>query len=163
MDPEPAHHDCTQHHRAFKVFGGSNFNDGRELPKLHATSLYGQPVRTHYPAPSAPITPNSSSPPRPYHSRARNPRSPLASPSPSPICRGSGVGVPPPICRPGGSGVHPHPHPRFQVQVAGDRGSTPIPTGTVTGIPDLPGLGGPPPPPPPICRGSGIIPIPEEV
>ena len=29
--------------------------------------------------------------------RARNPRSP--SPSPSPICRGSGMGVPSPICR----------------------------------------------------------------
>ena len=40
------------------------------------------------------------------------------SPCPSPICRGSGMGVPSPICR--GSGVHPHPHPRF----AGDRGSS---------------------------------------
>ena len=67
--------------------------------------------------------------------RARNPRSP--SPSPSPICRGSGMGarrVPFPICRGSGpppssspicrgSGAHPHHHP-------------------------------------PICRGSGIIPIP---
>jgi hypothetical protein len=55
--------------------------------------------------------------------RARNPR------SPSPICRGWGMGVPSPICR--GSGVHPHPHPRF----AGDRGSIPIP------IPDSPESG----------------------
>ncbi len=59
--------------------------------------------------------------------RARNPRSP--SPSPPPIRRGSGVGVPSPICR--GSGVHPHRHPRF----AGNRGSSP------TAIPDLPESG----------------------
>jgi hypothetical protein len=38
-----------------------------------------------------------------------------------------------------------------------NRGSTPGPPP----IPDLPGIGGPPPTPPPICRGSGIIPIPE--
>ena len=60
-------------------------------------------------------------------SRARNPRSP--SPSPSPICRGSGMGVPSPICR--GPGIIPDPHPRF----AGDRGFIPIP------IPDLPKSG----------------------
>ena len=59
--------------------------------------------------------------------RARNPRSP--SPSPSPICRGSGMGVPSPICR--GPGIIPDPHPRF----AGDRGSIP------TAIPDSPGIG----------------------
>jgi hypothetical protein len=62
--------------------------------------------------------------------RARNPRSP----SPSPICPGTGMGVRSPICRGSGiipvpvpdsykSGMDPRPRPRF----AGDRGSSPSP------------------------------------
>ncbi len=81
------------------------------------------PERPRGPGPS--LANRGSRPGEPPGSRAlaRNPRSP--SPSPSPICRGSGMDPrsparliiggplpsPSPICR--GSGVHSHPHPRF--------------------------------------------------
>jgi hypothetical protein len=88
------------------------------------------PTIGDHPHPRSPICRGVTS--RPGPGRIGGP-----SPSPSPICRGSGV--------------HPRRHPRF----AGDRVSIPA------AIPDLPGIGGPSPPPSPICRGSGVHPHPR--
>ncbi len=81
---------------------------GRPAGLLRLPCLWSRPLETWFVQVASNLKAKARNPaghgtPDPH---PMSPRSPIPDPR-SPICRGSGVGVPPPICR--GSGVHPHP------------------------------------------------------